>query len=165
MGGQSYSTVAVQNNVLNFTGACKIVPSLKAPGFITAVNSDHDAFADVSSCEGLKVIHQSDNDYAGFRVSFGHTKPPGGKFFSYGFKSHFTPNVGFFGAALMPFGNFSDFWDDSTGKIIHSCAEDKVYCPDAKTLSNMETLSFWAEGVEGDVHLEVDSVVGYGCKK
>ena len=33
MGGQSTSRVAVENSVLNFTGHCAIVPSLKAPGF------------------------------------------------------------------------------------------------------------------------------------
>lgn len=163
MGGQSYSTVAVQNNVLNFTGACKIVPSLKAPGFITAVNYDHDPFVDVSSCEGIKLIHQSDNDYAGFRLSFGTAKAPGGQFFSRGYKANFSPNVGFFGAALLPFKSFTDDWSDSTGKAIKTCADDKIYCPDTKTLKNMETLSIWAEGVEGDIHLEVDSIVGYGC--
>ena len=33
MGGQSTSRVAVESAVLNFTGHCAIVPSLKAPGF------------------------------------------------------------------------------------------------------------------------------------
>ena len=27
----------------------------------------------------------------------------------------------------------------------------------------MKTMSIWGEGVEGDVHLEVRSIVGYGC--
>ena len=33
MGGQSTSRVKVEHGVLNFTGFCAIVPSLKAPGF------------------------------------------------------------------------------------------------------------------------------------
>jgi hypothetical protein len=66
MGGQSYSTVVVENGMLNFTGACKTVPSLKAPGFITAVNSDKDQWVDVSPCKGLTTKHSSDTDYAGF---------------------------------------------------------------------------------------------------
>jgi hypothetical protein len=33
-----------------------------------------------------------------------------------------------------------------------------------KTLSNMQTMSIWAEGVEGRVHLEVKDIAGYGCK-
>ena len=36
MGGQSHSTFAVKNGVGVFTGDCKIVPSLKAPGFCDA---------------------------------------------------------------------------------------------------------------------------------
>merc|ERR1711871_1875863 len=93
MGGRSTSTVTVENNVLNFTGTCAIVPSLKAPGFITAVNSDKNAWVDVSSCEGLKIKHKSDNNYAGFRLSFGHAHPVGGKFFAYGYKTHFNASL------------------------------------------------------------------------
>ena len=34
----------------------------------------------------------------------------------------------------------------------------REYCPDVKTLANMKTMSIWAEGVEGRVHLEVRSM-------
>lgn len=164
MGGQSYSNVTVAGGMLNFIGACKIVPSLKAPGFITAVNSDHDAFVDVSSCTGLKITHKSANDYKGFRLSFGHKKPIGGKFFASGFKTHFSPSVGSLGSVMLPFNSFTDFWDDATGEPIHTCKENERYCPDKKTLQNMETLSIWAEGVEGNIDLEVESISGYGCR-
>ena len=164
MGGQSYSKVVVQNDVLNFTGACKIVPKLKAPGFITAVNSDKDEWVDVSTCEGLKIVHKSANNYTGFRLSFGKAHPIGGKFFASGYKSHFNANVGEFGAVSVPFKSFTDFWDDATGEPIHTCAENSRYCPDEKTLQNLETMSFWAEGVEGDVQVEFQSVSGYNCK-
>ena len=46
---------------------------------------------------------------------------------------------------------------------IHTCDDVPEYCPDAKTLTDMKTMSIWAEGKEGEVHLEVDSVSGYGC--
>ena len=82
MGGQSYSTVVVQNEVLNFTGKCAIVPSLQAPGFITAVNSDKAPWVDVSGCEGLKITSKSTIPYSGFRISFGNAHPIGGKFFA-----------------------------------------------------------------------------------
>ena len=49
------------------------------------------------------------------------------------------------------------------GKAIHTCAERSDYCPDKRTLTNMKTMSIWAEGVEGDIHLEVESISGYGC--
>ena len=49
----------ISKSVLNFTGTCAIVPSLQAPGFITAVtgrNWGSENFVDVSSCEGLRVV-------------------------------------------------------------------------------------------------------------
>ena len=108
MGGQSYSTVTVEKGLLNFTGACKsaqipvrlnlapsvvaatsphpctapVVPSLQAPGFITAVNYDSAPWVDVSSCAGLRVTAKAATDYAGYRISFGHAHPKGGKFFA-----------------------------------------------------------------------------------
>merc|ERR1711968_233286 len=97
MGGQSYSTVGVANGLLNFTGKCAIVPSLQAPGFITAVAgnqretdaADPSTWHDVSKCTGLKITAKSMNAYNGFRISFGTAHPIFGKFFAYGYKSHF----------------------------------------------------------------------------
>jgi len=165
MGGQSYSAVSVADGKLNFTGACKIVPALKAPGFITVVNTDTNGWVDVSSCEGLQIMHKSATPYEGFRISFGHAHPKGGHFFAYGYKAHFVPIVGSFGAVKVPFKTFTDFWDDGTGKPIHTCEENSRYCPDATTLSDMKTMSIWAEGVEGDIQLEVESIKGYGCSR
>ena len=168
MGGQSTSNVAVQNDVLNFTGTCAIVPSLKAPGFITAVAGNgflaHEKFVDVSSCTGLTIVAKAASAYKGYRISFGTAKPPGGKFFSQGYKANFVPSVGSFAPISIPFTSFTDFWDDATGDPMHTCAEKAEYCPDQKTLQNMKTMSLWAEGVEGTIHLEVKTISGYGCK-
>jgi len=171
MGGQSYSTVSVSGGLLNFTGSCKIVPSLKAPGFITAVAGDRyeasqskTAWNDVSSCDGLKITARANNGYKGYRVSFGVAHPIGGKFFANGYKSHISPTVGTFGSIFVPFKNFTDFWDDATGEPIHRCQDVPKYCPDTKTLTNMKTMSIWAEGVEGDVQLLIQSISGYNCK-
>jgi hypothetical protein len=166
MGGRSYSTVAIENGLLNFTGSCKIVPSLKAPGFITVVNSDKGPWVDVSSCEGIKFNHKSANNYTGFRVSFGSKHAPGGGFFAYGFKANLgAPSVGKFGDAVLAFANFTDAWNDATGAPVHTCASNKIYCPDARTLADFRTMSIWAEGVEGDIQLEVNSISGYNCRQ
>ena len=70
MGGQSTSRVAVENDVLDFTGYCAIVPSLKAPGFITAVTGNgmfrHESFVDVSSCTGLLINANANDTYTGW---------------------------------------------------------------------------------------------------
>ena len=168
MGGQSTSRVAVENNVLNFTGKCAIVPSLNAPGFITAVAGNrwfsHETFVDVSSCKGLTVVAKDfTSGYRGYRISFGTAKPPGGKYFAQGYKADLHPTVGTFGAVSIPFTNFTDFWDDATGRAIHTCSENPKLCPDAKTLTNMKTMSIWAEGVEGHIHIEIKAIMGYDC--
>jgi len=165
MGGQSYSTVNIVGDTLNFTGACKIVPSLKAPGFITVVNSDRKAFVDASKCEGIKVNHMSLTDYKGFRISFGTAHAPGGGFFARGYKADLSaPSVGAFGDAVIPFSSFTDDWNDATGNPVKTCQDNKIYCPTQKSLEDFKTVSLWAEGVEGDITLLVKSISGYNCQ-
>lgn len=124
-----------------------------------------ETFSDVSTCTGLKVVAKdyTGGHYKGYRISFGTAKPPGGKFFAQGYKANLMGLASSFGAVAIPFSNFTDFWDDATGDPIHTCAEKAIYCPDQGTLKNMKTMSIWAEGVEGAVHLEVQSISGYGC--
>jgi hypothetical protein len=103
-----------------------------------------------------------------------------------GYKANLNPTVQSFGSFSVPFSNFTDFWDDATGNPIQTvrwwrrnvpaaviltaawlvcaqCSSNSRYCPDSKTLANMKTMSIWAEGVEGDINLQVKSVAGYGC--
>lgn len=65
----------------------------------------------------------------------------------------------------MSFKNFTDDWNDATGNAVKTCASNKFYCPDQKTLTDFKTMSIWAEGVEGDIQLEVQSISGYNCKQ
>merc|ERR1719436_693703 len=63
----------------------------------------------------------------------------------------------------IPFTKFSDYWDDATGEQIKTCQDNKIYCPDDATLKDMKTISIWAEGVAGYVHLEIKSIAATGC--
>jgi len=60
-------------------------------------------------------------------------------------------------------GGFSSHWDDATGEPITKCVDDSKACPSQASLQNMKTLSIWAEGVAGDVTLEVKSIRATGC--
>merc|ERR1719231_360640 len=162
MGGKSTGTFTVQDNEGVFDGTCAIVPSLNAPGFIK-VSSSKTTLPDVTSCSGLALTVKSSNDYNGFRFSFGNKPADCGKFFATGHKANFQAPKGKFGTVQIPFTDFTDCWDDGTGDAIKTCADDSKYCPDQTTLSNMQTMSVWAEGKEGDVHLEIQSVVATGC--
>ncbi|CAL1141491.1 unnamed protein product [Cladocopium goreaui] len=66
-------------------------------------------------------------------------------------------------SVTLPLSGFTDYWDDATGEAIKTCQENKIYCPDEKTLKDMRTMGFWAEGVAGKVHLEIKSVTATDC--
>eukprot|EP00930_Biecheleria_cincta_P017829 TRINITY_DN14070_c0_g1_i1.p1 TRINITY_DN14070_c0_g1~~TRINITY_DN14070_c0_g1_i1.p1 ORF type:complete len:212 (+),score=23.45 TRINITY_DN14070_c0_g1_i1:49-684(+) len=164
MGGKSTGTFSVDhhNQVGVFNGTCAIVPFLKAPGFIKVTSNG--PTPDVSNCQNLVLNVNSRTKYTGFRVSFSNDHYPSGKFFANGYKSNFLAPVGEFADVTLPFTGFSSHWDDGTGEPITTCAKDPKACPTVQVLKNMKTLSIWAEGVEGDVHLEVKSIRASGCK-
>lgn len=165
MGGRSTGTTTVGGGMLVFNGSVVDVPALKAPGFITTVSTDATHWSDVSNCKSLAMEVRSNTKYTGYRVSFGRAHAiVCKKFFAYGYKSHFdAPPVGQFGTVVIPFTDFSDCWDDATGDIITTCAENSRFCPTKSSLENLETLSIWGEGVAGDVNLEVKSIFGTDC--
>merc|ERR1711907_405168 len=163
MGGASNGTFTVKDGVAIMDGSVNLIPRLQAPGFIKFETYDMKPFPDASNCKSLRFIARSLTNYSGYRISIGNKHAPGGKFFAFGFKAPFEAPQGEFGEVTIAFKQYSDFWDDSTGKILHTCAEDTRYCPDAKTLSNMSPITFWAEGVEGSVHLEVKSIAATSC--
>jgi len=172
MGGQSYSNFEITDDgIAKFTGKCAIVPKLKAPGFITMETGNQfyqkpAKFADISTCEGFEFVMKSNTEYNGYRVSFGKAHVKGGRF-AYGYKAPLTledlPPVGEFGTVTVPFKRFSDKWNDATGDITVECSDDPSYCPSEKWLKRMETMSFWGEGVEGMVDLEIKSISAIGC--
>lgn len=169
MGGQSHSTLTIDDaaGVARFKGRCAIVPSLQAPGFIAMetggqLGDSAARFPDVSSCAAFEFELRSNVPYAGYRFAFGKVRPRGNRF-AYGYKARLTPPAGEFGAVLVPFDQFSDKWNDATGEIEASCLDDARHCPSPRWLRTMETMSFWAEGVEGDVDLEVKTIAAVGC--
>merc|ERR1712113_162140 len=144
------------------------VPFLKAPGFIKAATNDarplRRAFPDISACKAIAIAAKASSAYEGYRFSIGNSHAPHGKFFAYGYKAHFQPAVGKFGTIILPLNNFTDYWDDATGDPIKTCYDDQIYCPDVKTLRDMRTMSVWAEGVAGKVHLEMKFVKAVDCQ-
>jgi hypothetical protein len=169
MGGRSTGTFSVEQDrgVAVFTGVVKDVPFLKAPGFIQVRTTDKTVWPDVTSCNALEVEVRTNDDepYAGYRVSFGTTHAPGGKFYAKGYKATLrnVPAGADFAKIQIPFREFTDFWDDATGEPIHTCEENALYCPDLMTLKDMKTVAFWGEGVKGEVSLEIKAIRAVGC--
>ena len=169
MGGKSTGAFSVADNKGVFSGEVVDVPFLKAPGFIKASVVDMNPFGrifpDISTCKNIALTVKSANDYKGFRFSIGNAHAPGGKFFAYGYKSDFNAGpAGQVNTVTLPLTGFTDYWDDATGAAIKTCQDDKIYCPDAKTLKDMRTMGVWAEGVAGTVHLEILSIKATECE-
>jgi hypothetical protein len=164
MGGQSKGTFSVSNGIGTMNGTCAIVPFLKAPGFIKAETSAK--FADVSSCTGIQFEVRSTSSpdpYTGYRVSFGNDASACKKFFARGYKADLAAPSGTFSKVQIPFNKFTSCWDDATGKAIKSCGEDASVCPTQNRLQDLQSIAVWAEGVVGNVKLDLKSVSAYGC--
>ena len=143
-------------------GTVRDVPFLGA-GFIKAQADG--AFPSVLGCDALASSARASSASGGYRVSFGDAHGPDAGFYARGYKAGpIAFAVGdAFATVTIPFANFSDDWDDATGDIIVTCAEDASLCPDDATLADMGELAVWAEGVNGDVHLEIDQIWAVGC--
>merc|ERR1712031_34428 len=59
MGGKSTSSFTIKDGIGTMNGTCAIVPSLNAPGFITALTTDSIKFPDISNCQGLTLTTRS----------------------------------------------------------------------------------------------------------
>lgn len=162
MGGQSEGTFSITNGLGVFDGTVKIVPSLNAPGFLS-MRTMGGYFPDISSCSAIRLSVNSANSYQGFRASFGTNHPAESFRFAMGYKMRFFPSVNNFQDVILPFSDFSDYWDAGTGDQIVTCQEDPQYCPDEATLKNIVRFEVMAEGVAGDVHLEIRRIEAMNC--
>eukprot|EP00450_Noctiluca_scintillans_P040231 CAMPEP_0194479690 /NCGR_PEP_ID=MMETSP0253-20130528/2728_1 /TAXON_ID=2966 /ORGANISM="Noctiluca scintillans" /LENGTH=215 /DNA_ID=CAMNT_0039318957 /DNA_START=67 /DNA_END=714 /DNA_ORIENTATION=+ len=167
MGGESVGTFSVVGALGIFDGQVVDVPFLAAPGFIKVDVVDSTSgriFPDISSCSAIALDVNASNDFDGYRFSFGTAKPSNGSYYAYGYKANFAPSVGTFGTTFLPLQSFTDYWDPATGDAIKTCQDDAIYCPDVTTLNDMRTMSVWAEGVAGSVHLQIRSISATGCE-
>jgi len=170
MGGKSNGTWHIDASGFGvFDGEVVDVPSLKAPGFITAAANGH--FPDASAAAGGALVLQvrsSTPGYKGFRASFasGTLSPAyacsgGGSIpLSRGcYKAKFSVSPGAdFQEVRIPFADFSDRWSPATGELTASCSQDPSTCVTAKVLKGISRMQVWAEGVGGKAHLEVKAI-------
>jgi len=144
MGGRSTSTFKVEDGKGVFDGVCRIVPSLKAPGFCNAEARptigeqmpDASAFID----GGLEIELISTGNLTQFKAAFGNKAE-----FNFGsYKADFVvtqgPNL-----VRIPFTSFSNKWSSSTGEPTVKCSpEHKSVCPTAHSLSTLGSVGVWA---------------------
>merc|ERR1719331_1422109 len=142
MGGQSHSTLNINNGIAVWNGETKIVPKLHAPGFCNVKSTSGGGVLrianDASPFTHMLLRVRSTIKYTGFKVSFAaDTWNPTFK----SFKSDFTVqrNDGVWHTVAVPFENFSNDWSQYTGRCDttdpngkkHKCcsAEHPEVCP------------------------------------
>lgn len=176
MGGKSTATFAIDAAGKGvFNGTCAIVPSLKAPGFCSAQTKKAliaTKFPDASGslAGGLVVAATTSTpDFTGFKIAFRAKGIPHTSIYGGGsFKAPFALGAGA-NSTYVPFSKFSYDWSgftgacdtkDPNGQQHHCCGAGDLakYCPTAAYLAEVTGLEIWAEGAEGDFHLEVSSV-------
>jgi len=171
MGGKSYSNVSVGDDMLRFTGKVAIVPFLGAPGFITAATGrglgpggqsplPPESFVDVSPARASPSLRTTSRTAIPATASPSATAMPSTQATTTRTASRQTSirRSARSAGRLDPVHELHRLlgrrhWQ--IGRLVRGVRE---YCPDVKTLANMKTMSIWAEGVEGRVHLEVRSI-------
>ena len=181
MGGRSTGSFSVQGNGTTsmgvFQGTCRIVPSLKAPGFCQATTKGF-ALINVGAYVNGGValtVRTTTPTYTGFKFgmsAIGASHHHGGHEIGGSYKANFTvPSGTGWQTVKIPFAKMSSDWSDFTGNCFtkdpdgyqHRCCspENKDVCPNAKSLSLVDGFTIWSEGVAGDFLLQVESVVAY----
>ena len=101
------------------------------------------------------------------------TTSSGGGSFKAGFNLTTQANADDFQIVKVPFSEFSYDWSpftgrcdtkDPTGQQHHCCSakDNHKYCPTAEYLSTITDVEIWAEGAEGDFHIEIDYIGASG---
>ena len=183
MGGKSTGSFRIdeENQIGIFVGTVNDVPFLHAPGFVQVrtVSSSPSLYPDISHCQAFELIVASQYpQYNGYRMSFGTQHAPHGKMFAYGYKTHFTfendnsnDSVRItdmtFQSIILPFHNFTDYWDDATGDAIIDCnpddSNDYIYCPTPQALHNIQMIGLWGEGYVGNVNINIQEIYAVQC--
>merc|ERR1719238_2245336 len=126
MGGQSHSTLNINNGIAVWNGETKIVPKLHAPGFCNIKSTSGGGVLrianDASPFTHMLLRVRSTINYTGFKVSF---------------------------AADTWNPTFKSFKSDFTVQ-----RNDGVW-PTKSNLKHISQMGIWAEGVAGKFHLEV----------
>ena len=166
MGGKSSSSFSNNENYGHFTGVVRDVPKLNAPGFIKIQTSSSDRFPNISTCSHLflEAKSETNSEYKGWRLGIGYSRPSNGRRHAFGHKTTFkAPSVYGYSNVSMALNTFTNYWDPATGDPIVSCKEDTQYCPTFAVLSSIQTISIWAEGVNGKVDLKLRNIYASGC--
>jgi len=156
MGGQSDSKFEVKDGYGEYSGTCRIVPSLKAPGFTIALTETPllARFPDASSANGIVLaVRNVEANVTQFKFAFCDSRINFYRCQFQSFKADFkiAPSDTFT-EVFLPWSAFSDKWSASTGQ--HTAESP----PQAESLRSITQLQLWTEGVAGKFRLQLKYV-------
>jgi len=175
MGGQSKGTLKTTAISGVWQGAVKNVTFLHAPGFC-AIRTTGTFKKDISaylSGSLVLTVRSTTPEYPGFKLNFGPApKHHGGHSPEGSYKANFkvpASSNGEWQEVTVNFSEFSYDWSDFTGDCFtkdptdgfqHKCcsSSNSDVCPKAEYLEEVDYFSIYAEGHEGDYHLEIKSI-------
>jgi len=177
MGSESYGnwTLDSESSFGILEATVRVVPRPAAgipnasPGFVKVGASGN--FSDASSTAGgalVLVARSNAPKYAGFRmaVASGANYPMyscrGGGSIPLSSGCYKSPSFsipdGDFTQIRIPFDQFSDRWSPPSGEIYKTCAHDARHCLTGEQLSSIQRIELVAEGEDGDLHIEIQSI-------
>lgn len=173
MGGLSESTFVIKNNIAVFDGHVKIVPKLDAPGFCLVQTTDGEGGLipkegiDAAGTTHVLLEVRSNVAYTGFKISIAaDTDEP--QFNSYKASMDIPTTTTTIDddddddeswtTIQIPFSSFSNKWSKFTGDAVVSCADDVSVCMTEENKKHFSQIGIWAEGVEGEFHLEIRNI-------
>jgi len=156
MGGQSSSKFTVADGYGVYSGTCRIVPALAAPGFTIAMTESSilGHFPDASSMDGLVLgLRNTGGNISSYKLAFCDSRLNLYRCQFGTFKADFEiPPSSDFQEVFVPWAKFSDKWSATTGE---RTAENP---PKASSLKSITQLQIWTEGVLGDFELQLKYV-------
>merc|ERR1712151_775063 len=100
-------------------------PKGNVPGFLIGRTGGDQGiskrFPDVSTCEGLTLVAKSSIPFEGFSVSIADQADNG-------YKARFAASLNKVGTVRIPFKDFTQLYDSSTGNPIKTCQDNPVNC-------------------------------------
>uniref|UniRef100_A0A7R9ZKS6 NADH:ubiquinone oxidoreductase intermediate-associated protein 30 domain-containing protein n=1 Tax=Craspedostauros australis TaxID=1486917 RepID=A0A7R9ZKS6_9STRA len=160
-GGSSQGGLFPAGDRTYFDGIVTYQPFIGGPGFVKIVSTK--SFPDISSCAAIEVTLNSVIGYDGYYIAFGDTPPTDNMPIPFEWRAHVHVDAPGDNKYVIPFSEFSNYWDFATGKVIIPCSDDPSVCAPPSVLSNIQFLEIWAQGVEGQFVTDLFSIKAVGC--
>eukprot|EP00525_Craspedostauros_australis_P009893 CAMPEP_0198118286 /NCGR_PEP_ID=MMETSP1442-20131203/21033_1 /TAXON_ID= /ORGANISM="Craspedostauros australis, Strain CCMP3328" /LENGTH=229 /DNA_ID=CAMNT_0043776513 /DNA_START=53 /DNA_END=743 /DNA_ORIENTATION=- len=142
----------------SFSGSINYQPMFGEPGFAKIMSIDK--FPSISNCEAIEITLSCASRCGGVYVAFADTTPNPLMPFMLNWRSSVSAYwiSDYPDGITIPFSEFGDVWDFSTGRVLTTCEEDPRICPSKWDLMGIKFLEVWVQGVLGPFDVDLYSI-------